>query len=134
VWGRRTNCGHTGLKSGTRFRASAPICKTISKSMCKWPAGSRSRSTAVMGTWAKARIGLTWLMFRTGLGATNHFEAGGFVRSAPDVAYPTSSCIFCLRPFHTMAGIKQPATVSRSMSDLCARSRAARFDCGRPMR
>jgi choline dehydrogenase len=42
----------------------------------------------VMGTWAKARIGLTWLMFKTGLGATNHFEAGGFVRSGHEVAYP----------------------------------------------
>jgi choline dehydrogenase len=42
----------------------------------------------VMGTWAKARIGLTWLMFKSGLGATNHFEAGGFVRSAPDIGYP----------------------------------------------
>ena len=42
----------------------------------------------VMGMWAKARIGLTWLMFKSGLGATNHFEAGGFVRSARDVAYP----------------------------------------------
>lgn len=42
----------------------------------------------VMGMWAKARIGLTWLMFKSGLGATNHFEVGGFLRSAPDTAYP----------------------------------------------
>ncbi len=32
-------------------------------------------------------VGLQWL-FRRGPGATNHFEAGGFVRSNPDVAYP----------------------------------------------
>ncbi|NXY93694.1 choline dehydrogenase [Streptomyces sp. BR123] len=32
-------------------------------------------------------IGLQWL-FRTGPGATNHFEAGGFVRSNEEVAYP----------------------------------------------
>lgn len=32
-------------------------------------------------------IGLQWL-FRTGPGATNHFEAGGFARSNEDVAYP----------------------------------------------
>jgi len=42
----------------------------------------------VMGWLAKARIGLTWLLFRTGLGATNHFEAGGFFRSRAGVAYP----------------------------------------------
>ena len=33
-------------------------------------------------------IGFQWLFFRSGPGATNHFEAGGFVRSNDDVAYP----------------------------------------------
>ena len=33
-------------------------------------------------------IGLEWLLLRRGLGATNHFEAGGFVRSNASVAYP----------------------------------------------
>jgi choline dehydrogenase len=33
-------------------------------------------------------IGLQWLVFRRGPGATNHFEAGGFVRSNEDVVYP----------------------------------------------
>jgi choline dehydrogenase len=33
-------------------------------------------------------VGLQWLLFRSGPGATNHFEAGGFVRSNDDVAYP----------------------------------------------
>ncbi len=33
-------------------------------------------------------VGLQWLFFRRGPGATNHFEAGGFVRSNDDVAYP----------------------------------------------
>jgi choline dehydrogenase len=33
-------------------------------------------------------IGLRWLFFRDGPGATNHFEGGGFVRSNDDVAYP----------------------------------------------
>jgi len=33
-------------------------------------------------------VGLQWLLFRTGPGATNHFEAGGFVRSNDEVAYP----------------------------------------------
>ena len=36
----------------------------------------------------KAAIGAQWLASRTGLGATNHFEAGGFVRSTPDTAWP----------------------------------------------
>jgi choline dehydrogenase len=33
-------------------------------------------------------VGLRWLLFRSGPGATNHFEAGGFVRSNEQVAYP----------------------------------------------
>jgi choline dehydrogenase len=33
-------------------------------------------------------VGLRWLLLRSGPGATNHFEAGGFVRSNDDVAYP----------------------------------------------
>jgi choline dehydrogenase len=42
----------------------------------------------VMGWIAKARIGLTWMLFHTGLGATNHFEVGGFVRSRAGIDYP----------------------------------------------
>ena len=33
-------------------------------------------------------VGLEWLLRRSGPGATNHFEAGGFVRSNDEVAYP----------------------------------------------
>jgi len=33
-------------------------------------------------------VGYQWLFFRRGPGATNHFEAGGFVRSNDEVAYP----------------------------------------------
>lgn len=33
-------------------------------------------------------VGLRWLLWRSGPGATNHFEAGGFVRGNDDVAYP----------------------------------------------
>ena len=39
-------------------------------------------------TWKKPFIGAEWLFFRSGPGASNHFEAGGFVRSNDDVAYP----------------------------------------------
>lgn len=36
----------------------------------------------------KPWIGFQWLFFRRGAAATNHFEAGGFIRSNEDVAYP----------------------------------------------
>jgi len=38
--------------------------------------------------WRRPFIAAQWLFFRTGWGATNHFEAGGFVRGNDDVAYP----------------------------------------------
>src|SRR5688572_3663407 len=41
-----------------------------------------------MGFFARALIGARWLLFKDGLGATNHFETGGFIRSRPDVPYP----------------------------------------------
>jgi choline dehydrogenase len=37
---------------------------------------------------ARPLVGLKWLLFKSGPGATNHFEAGGFIRSNDDVAYP----------------------------------------------
>ena len=33
-------------------------------------------------------VALQWLLFRSGPGATNHFESGGFIRSNDEVAYP----------------------------------------------
>ena len=37
---------------------------------------------------AKLRIGLEWMLTGTGLGATNHFESGGFIRSEAGVRHP----------------------------------------------
>jgi choline dehydrogenase len=42
----------------------------------------------VTGLIAKGRIGAEWLLLRSGLGATNHFEAGGFIRSEAGVLHP----------------------------------------------
>jgi choline dehydrogenase len=41
-----------------------------------------------MGLLAKAMIGARWLLFKDGLGATNHFESGGFIRSRAGVPFP----------------------------------------------
>ena len=38
--------------------------------------------------WRRPEIGARWFFLRSGPGASNHFEAGGFVRSNEDVAYP----------------------------------------------
>jgi len=38
--------------------------------------------------WRQPWIGAQWLFGRTGVGASNHFEAGGFIRSNATVEYP----------------------------------------------
>jgi len=43
---------------------------------------------SVLNPFSKALIGARWLLFKSGLGATNHFEAAAFVRSRPGVDYP----------------------------------------------
>lgn len=51
---------------------------------CTQPVSLNGRLTL----FGKALIGARWLLRRDGLGASNHFEAGGFIRSAPGVAWP----------------------------------------------
>ncbi len=41
-----------------------------------------------LGLFSKGLIGLRWLLFRNGLGATNHFESNGYIRSRPGIPYP----------------------------------------------
>ena len=41
-----------------------------------------------LNLFSKALIGAEWLFFKSGIGATNHFEAAAFVRSAPGIDYP----------------------------------------------
>ena len=38
--------------------------------------------------WRRALIGTRWLLSHDGLGASNHFETGGFIRSRAGVRYP----------------------------------------------
>jgi choline dehydrogenase len=41
-----------------------------------------------LGLISRGLIGARWLFFKSGLGASNHFEAAAFVRSKPGVDYP----------------------------------------------
>lgn len=51
---------------------------------CKTPI-SLYKNLSFLG---RAHIGLQWLLNRRGLGATNHFETGGFIRSQQAQSYP----------------------------------------------
>ena len=41
-----------------------------------------------LNPWFAPKIGFDWLFRKKGIGATNHFEAGGFIRSNDLVTYP----------------------------------------------
>jgi choline dehydrogenase len=41
-----------------------------------------------MSVLGKAKIGVQWLLTHRGLGATNHFESGGHIRSRAGIVYP----------------------------------------------
>ena len=51
---------------------------------CLEPISLNSR----LGLFSKGMIGLQWLLFKTGLGATNHFESCAFIRSSAGVKSP----------------------------------------------
>ena len=51
---------------------------------CKRPVSLHS-SLNLMGNLA---IGLSWFLFHSGLGATNHYEAGAFIRSRAGIEHP----------------------------------------------
>jgi choline dehydrogenase len=52
--------------------------------LCKQPVSMNPAMLWYNAPW----IGFQWLFLRRGPAATNHFEAGGFVRSNDDVPYP----------------------------------------------
>ncbi len=55
----------------------------------------------------KPRIGAEWMFLRRGVGASNHFEAGGFIRSNDSVEYP--NLMFHFLPIAIRYDGSQPA-------------------------
>ncbi len=51
---------------------------------CKQPISLNGK----LDLWSKFLIGTRWILTRTGLGATNHFESCGFIRSKESVEWP----------------------------------------------
>ena len=51
---------------------------------CKQPVSLNSQ----LGLFKKVMIGVQWLLFKTGLGRTNHFESCAFIRSKAGVKWP----------------------------------------------
>ena len=82
-------------------------------------AGARSGAT---GRWSARK----WLFARTGPGATNHFEAGGFVRSNDEVAYPNLMFHFLPLAVRYDGSARPASTATRCTSARCTPTRAAR--------
>ena len=86
--------------------------------------------------WRRPFIGAQWLFLRSGPGATNHFEGGGFARSNDDVAYP--NLMFHFLPlairYDGSAGAAGPRLPGPRRADVlrCPRVRVAQDD--RPAR
>jgi len=79
-------------KAGVEVRAALPgvgenlqdHLETYVQYACREPVTLYS----AINPWAKIKIGLEWMIKGTGLGATNHFESGGFIRSEAGVQHP----------------------------------------------
>jgi choline dehydrogenase len=77
-------------------------------------------------------VGARWLFARSGPGATNHFEAGGFVRSNDDVAYP--NLMFHFLPLAVRYDGSSPAAPCGSSRPIRACTRRCASTTSRPSR
>ena len=73
----------------------------------------------------KPPIGVEWMFKGTGLGATNHFEAGGFIRSDEKFTWPNIQYHFLPSRCATTAATPPRPTASRLTSAPCAHPAAA---------
>ena len=86
--------GHPGLLEPLGLPVLAPLrgvgenlqdhMETYVQVRCTQPVTLYS----AMSPLAKLRIGVEWVLKRSGLGATNHMESGGFIRSDAGVKHP----------------------------------------------
>ncbi len=79
-----------------------------------------------LNIFSKALIGAQWLFFRSGIGASNQFEAAAFLRSRAGVRYPDIQYHFLpVAIRYDGKPRRRRRTASRRMSGRCARPRAA---------
>jgi choline dehydrogenase len=76
-----------GINSVVHLPGWARTCKTIWKCICNTTA-PRCRFTRRCSGGTSRPSAWSGILNGTGLGATNHFEAGGFIRSSTEFAWP----------------------------------------------
>ena len=85
-----------------------------------------SMQPAATQKWRRPFIGAQWLFLRSGPGASNHFEGGGFVRSNEDVAYPNLMFHFLPIAIRYDGTAGAAAMATRSTSGRCTPTPGAR--------
>ena len=116
-----------------RHPASSPTCPGVGSNLqdhLEVYIQYASKQPVSIGPWLKhrhkPRIGAEWLFLRSGVGASNHFEAGGFIRSNDDVDYP--NLMFHFLPIAIRYDGSQPAVGARlpgaHRADVLRRARA----------
>ena len=108
----RRCCRRTAFRSSTRSRASARTCRTICRRASSSAARSRSRRTTRCASWSgKLRIGLDYVVRRSGPMAVGINQGGIFARAMPDATRPdvqfhfaTLSSDMAGSPVHAFSG------------------------------
>lgn len=79
-----------------------------------------------MNPWSKALIGARWLLRKDGLGATNHFETGGFIRSRAGMRYPDIQYHFLpLAVTYDGSSLAREHGFQAHVGPMCSRSRGS---------
>lgn len=68
-----------GVGAGLKDHVAAPVQHLATKDV------SAAKALKLAG---RVKLGLQWLLFKKGLGATNFFEVGGFIRTEPSQTIP----------------------------------------------
>ena len=90
--GRLRCCATREWRWCTTCLAWARTCKTTWRSTFQYQCSQPITLNAKLGPLSKGLIGARWILFKDGLGATNHFESCAFIRSKagqrwPDIQY-----------------------------------------------
>jgi choline dehydrogenase len=113
--------------------AWARTCRTIWRSTSRCARSSRSRSIRYWNLAGQGAGRRAWLLTGGGPGASNQFEACGFIRSRAGVDYPDIQFHFLPLAVRYDGRRRPRGTASRPMSGRCGRSRGARCGCARPI-
>ncbi len=81
AWVTRSCSGSSISRWCTISPAWVRTCRTIWRCICEYECKEPVSLYPALQWWNQPKIGAEWLFGGTGIGASNQFEAGGFIRS-----------------------------------------------------